>query len=153
VLDEVSQHGLTLVDVETGYPSILRADHPERLVISPDSDFRYMVQYPEVHLRYIAVTDPKYGGKRDLVNTQFPGLYEGAEPWARLVGEVDGTVQPWRIYEVVPDPNAPGRGGERDNIDPSPFKPSQSAGLTWRDVPGLRPPSEPSAPGAVALQP
>jgi LysM repeat protein len=123
ILDEVSQHGLTLVDVETGYPSILRAANPERLVISPDSDFQYMVQYPEVHLRYIAVTDPKFGGKRDLVNTHFPGLYEGQVPWARLVGEVDGTVQPWRIYEVVADPNTPGRGGERDDIDLSPFKP------------------------------
>lgn len=156
ILDEVSQHGLTLVDVETGYPSILRAAHPERLVISPDSDFRYRVQYPEVHLRYIAVTDPKYGGRRDLVNTQFPGLYEGEMPWARLVGEVDGTVQPWRIYEIVPDPSSPGRGGERDQIDPHPFKPSETleggeaapvtpVGLTWRDVPGLRPAADLSA--------
>jgi hypothetical protein len=155
VLDEISQHGLTLVDVETGYPSILRAAHPERLVISPDSDFRYMVQYPEVHLRYIAVTDPRYGGKRDLVNTQFPGLYEGEMPWARLVGEVDGTVQPWRIYEVVPDPKTPGHGGDRDDLDRSPFKParSASAGLTWRDVPGLRPAESVSALADPAAHP
>jgi len=148
VLDEVSQHGPTLVDVETGYPSILRAEHPERLVISPDSDFQYMVQYPEVHLRYIAVTDPKYGGRRDLVNTQFPGLYDGEVPWARLVGEIDGTVQPWRIYEVVPDPNAPGRGGERDDIDRRPFKP-----LTAEAAPSDSPPLLPTTPAPAEVVP
>jgi LysM repeat protein len=145
ILDDVSQHGLTLVDVETAYPSILRAAHPERLVISPDSDFRYMVQYPDVHLRYIAVTDPKFGGKRDLVNTHFPGLYEGEVPWARLVGEVEGTVQPWRIYEVVPDPTTPGRGGERDDIDLRPFK-TLSAQTAPTDQPE---PADQAAPTAI----
>jgi hypothetical protein len=125
VLDELSANGLVLFDVETGYPSILRAKHPERLVINPDRDFESILQYPEVHLRYIALTDPNFGRARDLVNQNFPSLYEHGAPWARLVGEVEGTIQPWRIYEIVRDPAA--RAGERDTPE----------------IPGLRPPSEP----------
>jgi hypothetical protein len=103
VLDQLSDDGLTLIDVETGYPSILRVEHPEQLVISPDRDFRDRLAYPEVHLSYIALTHPRYGRARDLVNQQFPTLYEHGAPWARLLGEVEGTIQPWRIYEIGPD--------------------------------------------------
>jgi hypothetical protein len=122
IIDEISSHGPTLIDVETGYPTILRVKHPERLVISPDSDFTSIIDFPQKHLRYIAVTDPRLGGKRDLVNSRYPGLYEGDVPWARLVGEVDGTIQMWRIYEVVPDLSSPLRGGERDQIDRGGFR-------------------------------
>jgi hypothetical protein len=101
VLDRLSRDGLTLIDIETAYPTLLRAQHPERLVIASDRDFNTIVQNPRQYLRYIALTDPSFGGARDLVNEHYPGLFEGQVPWARPLAEIPGTIQPWRIYEIA----------------------------------------------------
>jgi hypothetical protein len=101
VLNELSADGLTLIDIETAYHTIVRVQHPERLVIASDRDFDTILKNPQHYLRYIVISDPASGGARDLVNQHYPGLFEGQVPWVRLVREVTGTIQPWRIYEIT----------------------------------------------------
>ena len=101
-LDRTSAHGLTLIDTETGFAAILATHHTERLLISPDRDFRQMLADPRRRVRYIFVTAPNLGGQRDLVSQHFPGLFAGRLPWLLPAGHVRGTIQPWRIYKVIP---------------------------------------------------
>lgn len=101
-LDRVSARGLTLIDTETGFAAILYTHHPERMVISPDRDFRQVLANPRGTVRYIFVTAPNLGVQRDLVSRHFPGLFAGRFPWLHLDGQVRGTMQPWRIYRVIP---------------------------------------------------
>ena len=101
-LDRLSARGLTLIDTETGFAAILAAHHPERLLISPDRDFRPKLANPRRWIRFIFVTAPNLGGLRDLVSQRYPGIFAGRYPWLRLIGTVHGTTMPWRIYAVVP---------------------------------------------------
>ncbi|MBI3980281.1 MAG: hypothetical protein HY331_19065 [Chloroflexi bacterium] len=103
-LDRVSADGPTMIDTESGYAAILWARHPERLVINPDRDFLPLLQNPWGRVKFIAVTtaaDPEAVGARDTVGRNFPTLYEGQLAWARLRYQVQGTLRPWRIYEVA----------------------------------------------------
>jgi len=101
-LDRYSAKGLTMIDTETGFSAVLYAHHPERLVISPDRDFPALLANPRRGVRYIFATNPKLGRERDIIGVRYPGLFSGRLPWARQVGEVTGTTQPWRIFKIVP---------------------------------------------------
>jgi hypothetical protein len=105
-LDFYSAQGPTVVDTETAFNAILEAQHPERLVISSDRDFAKILDAPERYARYIVLADPLLGGERDLVNHRYPSLFAQGAPWARLAAQVDGTIKPWRVYEVLAAPDA-----------------------------------------------
>jgi hypothetical protein len=101
-LDELSAAGLTLVDTETSFAALLRARHPERLMITSDRDFPTALRDPRGKVRYIVIADPRVAEDRDLLNQRFPTLYDGGLPWARFRGEVAGVIQQRRVYEIDP---------------------------------------------------
>jgi hypothetical protein len=68
--------GAVVVDVAIGFPVVLQSRDPHQFVITPDRDFKAVVQDPVVyHAKYLLVAPPSGLGALDAVNRQYPSLY------------------------------------------------------------------------------
>jgi hypothetical protein len=119
-LDYYSAQGPTVIDTETGFNGILEAEHPERLIVSSDRDFARALDAPERYIRYIFVTDPTIGGSRDLINQHYPSLFAAGGAWVQRVDQVQGTIKPWRVYEVLDSPYPEDDASASDTVAAAP---------------------------------
>ncbi len=102
-LNSQSPAKLTLIDSAVGGPLCLFLDHPDRLVTTPDRDFRAILVAPAGRADQILVPYPSFDAKgRSDVLKIYPDLYNGA-PWVELVREFEGT-NTWRLYKVRSNP-------------------------------------------------
>lgn len=97
-VDEASAEGLVMVDANKSYYVILETAHPERLMITNDTDFLSALQYPRGKVSYILVP-----AEDNVFSRTYPGIYDGAYDWAVLVDEFPETLVRYRLFKVIPD--------------------------------------------------
>lgn len=97
-VDEASADGLVMVDANKSYYVILETAHPERLMITNDTDFLSALQYPRGKVSYILVP-----AEDNVFSRTYPGIYDGAYDWAVLVDEFPDTLVRYRLFKVIPD--------------------------------------------------
>jgi hypothetical protein len=97
-VDEASADGLVMVDANKSYYVILETAHPERLMITNDTDFLSALQYPRGKVSYILVP-----AEDNVFSRTYPGIYDGAYDWAVLVDEFPETLVRYRLFKVIPD--------------------------------------------------
>jgi hypothetical protein len=97
-VDEVSSSGLVMVDANKSYYVILASAHPERLMITNDTDFIAALQYPRGKVKYILIP-----AENNVFSRTYPGIYDGAYDWARLVDDFPDTLVHYRLFEILPD--------------------------------------------------
>lgn len=95
-VDELSVDGLVMIDAAKNQFVILAAEHPERLMITNDSDFQEALKDPRGKVKYILVQEAD-----NIFSRKFPGIYNGAFDWAELIYEFPDTMNNYRIFEVV----------------------------------------------------
>jgi len=118
-VNQIPADKLILLDVANpGGPLLLYTQHIERFVTSTDT--RYLMDVlpePWLHAHYVIVPEPIYDVKtRSTLLMEWPGLWEGQRPWAKVVKEIPGRYK-WRILELSPgprglQPRASAAGGE-----------------------------------------
>ncbi len=96
-VDEVSAEGLVMVDANKSYYVILAAQHPERLMITNDTDFTAALQYPQGKVAYILVPQ-----EDNVFSRRYPGIYDGAYDWAVMVYDFPDTMTPYRLFKIAP---------------------------------------------------
>ncbi|BBB47507.1 hypothetical protein [Pelolinea submarina] len=96
-VDEVSREGLVMVDANKSYYVILDAKHPERLMITNDTDFPAALQYPQGKVAYILI--PEEG---NVFSRTYPGIYDGAYDWAVMVYDFPDTLTKYRLFKISP---------------------------------------------------
>jgi len=99
--------GSVVVDVAIGFPVVLQSRDPHQFVITPDRDFKAIVQDPVIyHARYLLVAPPSGLGALDAVNRQYPALYvSGVGLPVVLDREFDAPGFDgirWRLYRLTP---------------------------------------------------
>ena len=97
-VDEVSSSGLVMVDANKSYYVILASAHPERLMITNDTDFIAALQYPRGKVRYILIP-----AENNVFSRTYPGIYDGVYDWARQVDDFPDTLVHYRLFEILPD--------------------------------------------------
>ena len=95
-VDEVSSNGLVMVDANKSYYVILEAEHPERLMITNDTDFISALQYPPGKVKYILIPE-----ENNVFTRTYPGIYEGAYEWVKLIYDFPEAISHYRLFEVV----------------------------------------------------
>jgi hypothetical protein len=101
VLDERSAEGLVLVDSVMAYKIITMVQHPDRLVITSDRDFRAVLENPPAHVRYVLVLNPGSGGGFNAIAARHPELFKSGAAWAELDTDFTTTLRHWKLYRVV----------------------------------------------------
>ena len=96
-VDEVSSEGLVMVDANKSYYVILAAQHPERLMITNDTDFTAALQYPQGKVAYILVPQ-----EDNVFSRRYPGIYDGAYDWAVMVYDFPDTMTSYRLFKIAP---------------------------------------------------
>ena len=99
--------GSVLVDVFLGFPIVLESTSPQQFVITPDRDFKAVLNDPQAFsAKYILVPPPTGLGALDAVNRRWPGIFETGAGIGRLVADFDvalaGSHLQWRLYAVSP---------------------------------------------------
>ncbi len=97
-VDELSASGLVMVDANKSYYVILASAHPERLMITNDTDFLGALKYPRGKVKYILVPQ-----ENNIFTRTYPGIYDGAYDWAKLVDDFPDTMVHYRLFEILPD--------------------------------------------------
>lgn len=96
-VDELSQNGLVMMDAKKSHFVVLEVDHPERLVISNDTDFQEMLMHPRGNVSYILVPE-----EDNVFSRNYPGIYNSAYDWAKLVYDFPDTMYRYRLFEIAP---------------------------------------------------
>ena len=96
-VDEFSEDGLVMVDASKSHFVIMAVKHPERLMITNDTDFHDALLHPRGKVKYILV--PEIG---NIFELNYAGIYNGIYDWAKVVYEFPDTMNHYRILEVVP---------------------------------------------------
>ena len=92
---------LTMIDASVGSGIVFFVQRPDELVLTTDSDFFKILAAPVGQVDQILVPRPTFDamGRSEILKA-YPGIYDGAEPWARLVHEFKGPGG-WRLFQVV----------------------------------------------------
>ena len=92
---------LTMIDASVGSGIVFYLDRPDQLVITTDQDFFPVLASPVGKVSQVLVPRPTLDTKgRSEIVKLYPGLYDGGEPWARLIHEFPGEGG-WRLFQVV----------------------------------------------------
>ena len=105
-VNKIPADKLIILDVANpGGPLLLYTQHIERFITSTDEGFiTDVLPEPWLHAHYVIAPEPIYDVKtRSMLLQEWPGLWEGQRPWAKVVQEVPGRYR-WRILELTPGP-------------------------------------------------
>jgi hypothetical protein len=92
---------LTLIDASVGSAIVFYLDRPWELAITTDTDFFPILSSPVGKVQQVLVPLPTFDSRgRSEILKEYPNIYEGGEPWARLSHEFSGP-SAWRLFEVV----------------------------------------------------
>lgn len=93
--------GPILLDTYSGFVIFLYADNPKDFIITPDTDFKEIINDPiKNEVKWIIISDPpKDEINIDLIRDAYPGLLEGKIPWAVK----EKQFSKWYLFKVVPE--------------------------------------------------
>jgi hypothetical protein len=94
--------GSVLLDVFLGFPIILKTQHPDTFVITPDRDFQRILADPAIFgVQYLLVPPNDGLGLLDAINIQYPSLRSRVSfATAIHVFEPLGTSLRWTLYRI-----------------------------------------------------
>ncbi len=106
VIQYINNHPkmIVLADTFEDWPIVVRVHNPRQFIITSDYNFNSVLNNPKGLATAILVPDPVGVAKLDAVNTQWPTLWAGEVPWAKLIKSFPGGNR-YRLYDVTP--NAP----------------------------------------------
>jgi hypothetical protein len=102
--------GRVLIDTTYGFPTALAVADPKKLIIPSDTDFFDTLQNPAGRAAYLAVPDPAVSGPADMINRNYPRIFQEGRPWLEPVATFPGQLT-WKLYRITGRPDVPAPGG------------------------------------------
>lgn len=92
-----TQQGLILIDSGEGFGIPMFSKHPDRFVITSDTDYKEIVKDYPAKVDWIIIHKPKpENPTQNLIFQTYPGIWEGSAPAITL----NSQIEEWKIFKV-----------------------------------------------------